>query len=120
MNLARLIVVAFVIAWLHVPAATAQAARNGSVSGQVKDSDGFPVAGCVVTLQPDTPGTKPVKKRDDKRGRRTVTDRQGIFRFDDVPPGNYLLVMGDKWAGWVLIPIVVEAGKETKVAERST
>ena len=109
--------ISLVVASLLATNATALAVRNGSVSGQVKDSNGLPVAGRVVTLQPELSGAKTGKERGKQPTRRTTTDRMGNFRFDDVPPGKYLIVMGDKRSGWIAIPIVVEAGRETKVPD---
>jgi hypothetical protein len=55
----------------------AQAA--GGVQGVVATPDGAPVAGAIVQIAP----------ADGRSPRRTLSDRQGMYRFADLPPGRY-------------------------------
>lgn len=91
--------------------------KHGSVSGKAKDANGNPVAGRVVSLEPEaSQGPSHGRQRPREHVARTTrTDGRGRFRFDDVPPGKYAIVVGDNRVGWVFVSIVVEAGKATKV-----
>lgn len=63
--------------------ATAQALSAGSVTGAVVDPNGAVVPNASVTIANPITGYK----------RTTSTDAEGNFRFNDVPPNNYQVVV---------------------------
>lgn len=76
----RRILLAALLTLLAAPAARAQTA---AVHGHALAADGAPVPLSVIRLVPDGAG----------RGRVTLTDARGAFRFDTVAAGAYLLQM---------------------------
>lgn len=98
----------------------------GSLTGQVKQEDGTPVANsdveiCVEILGSTYFGDTPCA--DQPFFLTGKTDVQGKFIFENVPPGYYTLVMkvGDQWAqltgniGLVSEQVLVEPGEMTDV-----
>jgi hypothetical protein len=74
----RRIAIAVACAIVSLPAFAAQS-RTAVLEGRVTDQSGAVIAGTSVALRdPDTSWT-----------RRAVTDRDGTFRFTDVPAGSY-------------------------------
>ncbi len=85
--------------------AAAAAADTGSASGAVFTQDGQPVPGAAVHI---SGGTLPV-------GRDTVTDANGVYRFDYLPPGEYTVAVNAPGAGNVTRTAVVAVGRDTQV-----
>ncbi|MDB4951923.1 MAG: Carboxypeptidase regulatory-like protein [Gemmatimonadetes bacterium] len=75
-----------VLACFALPAAAVPLAAQagGAVSGHVRDADGAGVPLALVVLAP-ADSTVP--------RRSSLTDRAGSFRFVDVPPGSYRLLL---------------------------
>ncbi len=69
----RTLVFAFSAALLATPAARAQ--DSGAVAGRVVTADGSPVADADVSIA--------------DLNRRSATDAEGVFRFENVPPGRW-------------------------------
>lgn len=61
-----------------------------SISGRVTDADGEPVVGVAVRLQSDT--SNHVTPADRKP---VATDARGAYRAAGIPPGRYLVSVGD-------------------------
>ncbi|PWH17382.1 MAG: hypothetical protein DDG60_01995 [Anaerolineae bacterium] len=101
---------------------------TGSITGQVKNEDGTPIANsdveiCVEILGSTYFGATPCS--DQPFYLTSKTDEQGKFSFENVPPGYYTLVMkiGDQWAqltgniGFVSEQVLVNPGKTTEVGD---
>ena len=71
-------------------------AQAGSISGRVVTAEGEPVAGAEVLLA--------------ELRRRTAAGEDGSFRFDDVPPGEYLLEASSERLGSSVERVTVTAG----------
>jgi hypothetical protein len=68
-------------------------AQSAAVQGTVKDGSGSSVTGAVVTLETSAT-TSP---------RTAVTDQAGAFRFFDVQPGNYkIMIAASGFAIWTM------------------
>lgn len=67
-----------------------QAARPASVQGVVRADDGRPVPNAQVALQARAASGRPVAFPDP---RRTTTTVEGIFRFLDLPAGEYSIAV---------------------------
>jgi iron complex outermembrane receptor protein len=75
-------------AWLPAVEASAQhgttaAQRNVAVSGKVEDASGAVIVGATVTLTPSGAGER----------HETTTDTKGVYRFDHVQEGPYLILV---------------------------
>jgi protocatechuate 3,4-dioxygenase beta subunit len=70
-------------------------ARAGRVSGRIEDSQGMPVAGAEVEIEPGFGMARPSLSDDpaEESVRFTVTAPDGGFAFADVPPGWYEMVV---------------------------
>jgi len=94
---------------LLVSCAAARAADTGSASGAVFTQDGQPVPGARVHIAGPA---LPV-------GRDTVTDANGVYRFDYLPPGEYTIAVRPAGtgtaAGTVTRTAVVAVGRDTQV-----
>ena len=80
--------------------AAAQPAR-GSIAGKVATEGGAPIAGADVSIL--------------ELNRHAATGADGAFRFDNVPPGEYLLEAVSERAGTGLTRAVVTAGATAEV-----
>jgi uncharacterized surface anchored protein len=111
-------VVSFAIL-LVAPAAPAQAppqthttahapATIGSISGNVSDHQGSPLAGAQVTLT----------NLATKESTNGSTDGTGAYSFDDLKPGRYSLVFESKGLVTKTQSVEIKAGKKSKVSER--
>ena len=119
---------------LSVISAHAQdaAADPGSVEGTVVDRDGkTPVADATVTLtrpmarrgaggaSVQTPQPQPLAGAGAGRGRGAVatatTDKEGKFKMDKVPPGDYVIRVMVQDRGFAQQNIKVESKKTTTV-----
>jgi hypothetical protein len=73
---------------------------TGIISGIVRDQDGNPLAGAVVSIK-DTPYA-------------TVTDETGHYSITSVPPGDYdLAFRKDGYESGTIADVAVSAGQET-------
>jgi hypothetical protein len=104
---------------LVAPAAPAQAkaqaqaktktpATTGSISGNVSDHQGSPLAGAQVTLTNLTT----------KESTNGSTDGTGSYSFDGLKPGHYTVVFESKGLIAQTHSVEVKAGKKSKVSER--
>jgi hypothetical protein len=75
---------------------------NQTIRGGVTDEDSkLPIAGATVAIE----GTNPVKT--------SLTDAEGIFRFDNMPIGRFTLMVSFMGYEKIILPnIVVNSGKE--------
>jgi len=84
--------------------------ETGSILGQVTDVNGNPVEGAVVTVV--------IQRRERLAPRhvgvRAVTNARGVFQFDAVPVGNWLITARTRTAG-ARDAIEVTANEETRV-----
>ena len=81
---------------------------SGSISGNVSDHQGSPLAGAQVTLT----------NLATKESTNGSTDGTGAYSFDGLKPGHYSVVFESK--GLISKPqsVEVKAGKKSKVSER--
>ena len=83
---------------------------QGQVIGIVIDADGDPVAGAQVML------TQMVRGRGERPFRaETQTDRRGLFEFNRVPAGNYMIAAGAEDLGRARVQIEVADREVTHV-----
>ncbi len=68
---------------LSVAASAASAQPDGALAGAVRDVAGVALAGVSVSVSSDALGAP----------RSTVTNSEGRFRFDALPPGRYVIVV---------------------------
>lgn len=71
----------FVLAIFHFLITIVSAQATGKINGRVRDAAGSAVAGANVRLS----------YRSVRFERETVTDGNGAFLFENLPPGNYLI-----------------------------
>jgi PKD repeat protein len=84
------------IVWINVT----ELVTSGSISGIITDSDGTPVAGAQVSVE----GTS----------FSTTTDGTGSYLIEDVPAGNYnILVSREKYKDRMIDNVLVIAGEAT-------
>ncbi len=86
------------------PGGPPPAAARGALSGRVVTDDGRPVAGAQVTLL--------------ELNRHATTGADGAFRFDNLPPGEYLIEAGEERVGTGLVRAAVAAGSTAEVTVR--
>jgi len=86
----------------HAPAAT------GSISGNVSDHQGSPLAGAQVTLTNLTT----------KESTNGSNDGTGAYSFDNLKPGHYSVVFESKGLIAQTHSVEIKAGKKSKVSER--
>jgi iron complex outermembrane recepter protein len=82
--------------------AQAQPAQAGAITGTLRTTDGSPIADAVVRI---------VELR-----RETEVSAEGMFRFEGVPAGSYLLEAVSPSAGAAVERVVVPAGGTAEVA----
>jgi len=83
-------------------------ATTGSISGNVNDHQGSPLAGAQVTLT----------NLSTKESTNGSTDGTGSYSFDGLQPGHYTVVFESKGLVAKTQNIEVKAGKKSKVSER--
>jgi Carboxypeptidase regulatory-like domain len=83
-------------------------ATTGSISGNVNDHQGAPLAGAQVTLT----------NLSTKESTNGSTDGTGSYSFDGLKPGHYTVVFESKGLVSKTQNIEVKAGKKSKVSER--
>jgi hypothetical protein len=67
-----------------------QSSRQGSIQGLVRDESGRPIPGVDVELRQRAASGRPVAL---PGARKTTTSADGVFRFVDLPPGDYSLTL---------------------------
>src|SRR5580700_438262 len=83
-------------------------ATTGSISGNVNDHQGSPLAGAQVTLT----------NLSTKESSNGSTDGTGAYSFEALKPGHYTLVFESKGLIAKTQSVEVKAGKKSKVSER--
>jgi len=91
--------------FLLVACAVAGAADTGSASGAVFAQNGDPVPGATVRIQG---AAVPV-------GRDTVTDANGVYRFDYLLPGEYIIEVDAPGVRRTTRTAIVTIGRDTQV-----
>jgi uncharacterized surface anchored protein len=86
----------------HAPAGT------GSISGNVNDHQGSPLAGAQVTLTD-------LATKESTNG---STDGTGAYSFDNLKPGHYSVLFESKGLIAKTQTVEVKPGKKSKVSER--
>jgi hypothetical protein len=89
-------------------AKTKTPATTGSISGNVNDHQGSPLAGAQVTLTNITT----------KESANGSTDGTGGYSFDGLKPGHYSVVFESKGLVSKTQNVEVKAGKKSRVSER--
>jgi iron complex outermembrane receptor protein len=74
------------------------------IRGTVFDAEGAAVAGAIVRVSGTT--------------RQTVTDAEGVFRFETLPPGRYVLEATSSRAGRAVVSVELPAGGDREVELR--
>ena len=92
----------------HSHAQTHAPATTGSISGNVSDHQGSPLAGAQVTLT----------NLGSKESANGSTDGTGAYSFDDLKPGRYTVVFESKGLISKTQSVEVKAGKKSKVSAR--
>lgn len=88
----------------------AQDLATGTVSGTVQDVDKAAITKAHLTLEQD--GTH--------ESRSAETDAAGVYRFEGVPAGKYiLLVHAEGFASWKVEAVEVQAGQQLELPEIS-
>ncbi|HEX5757629.1 MAG TPA: TonB-dependent receptor [Thermoanaerobaculia bacterium] len=83
------------------PEQPAQPRPRGALAGRVVDDAGRPVAGARVSIL--------------ELNRHATTGADGAFRFDNLPPGEYLLEAGSERVGTGLARAAVAAGEVAEI-----
>src|SRR5690349_8098870 len=92
-------------ALLLIPCAAVRAADTGSISGIVVDQAGTPVVDVTVKV---SGGILTV-------GRNIRTGTNGLYLFEYLVPGNYIVEVETPGSPALRRPAAVELGKETQV-----
>jgi hypothetical protein len=88
------------------PAAVAQEKTAGSLTGKLTDSYSTPLGKALVTVRNDVTGTEA----------RTITSKNGVYRFTGLGAGEYTLEAESRELGHGRVDgIVVSAGHEARV-----
>ena len=83
-----------------------QSAESGSLTGRLTDLHSTPVDGAAIVIRNQATGAEA----------RTLTQKNGAFRFTALGPGEYTLEAGSHQLGRGRVEsIVVDAGRETRV-----
>lgn len=90
------------VSGIALPARSQAPANLAVITGRVTSAQGEPVAGATVLLA--------------ELRRRTTTGEDGGFRFDSVPPGQYLLEASSDPIGSTVEHVTVTAGDPVEVA----
>jgi hypothetical protein len=90
------------------PARAHAQSDTGSISGNVSDHQGAPLAGAQVTLT----------NLSTKEATNGSTDGTGAYSFDDLKPGHYTVVFESKGLITKTQTVEVKAGKKSKLSER--
>jgi hypothetical protein len=79
-------------------------ARTGSITGRIQSPDGTPAAGVRVTAVASGDITS-----------ATLTDNEGRYRLDDIPPGRYFIAAG-LIGSFTFLPGTTDESKATPVS----
>src|SRR4051794_32056137 len=90
---------------LSLTAVAAHAAQTGSISGVVRSGDGAVLPGVTVTVSGDALPA----------GRSDVTNADGGFNFQRLPPGTYKVVADLSGMGNVQREVIVEVERDTQL-----
>lgn len=98
-------------------------AATGSVSGTVTTPDQKPAANATVRVVADSKAHKPEKtaadgekpKKDKAPAYTGTTDADGKFTIDNIPPGQYTVMVNIKEVGRGKQTVSVAAGKTAEV-----
>jgi hypothetical protein len=93
---------------LAAPSRVRAQAGTGSISGNVSDHQGSPLAGAQVTLT----------SLSTKQSANGSTDGTGGYSFEGLKPGRYTVVFESKGLVTKTQTIEVKPGKKSKVSER--
>ena len=102
MRLKGLILVALALCVLAAPV---RAQDTGSVSGAIFDQNGAPVADAVVRISGDQMPA----------GRSAKTDETGLYRFQRLLPGRYVVEVDKAGIGKASRPVEIEVSKDTQL-----
>lgn len=80
--------------------------NESRIDGHVTDASGQPVAECVALLTGSSPQHRDIA---------ALTDLDGRFRFDDLPPGHYEVMVRSGARPAVVRQVDVPAGKAAAV-----
>lgn len=95
--------------------------RNGAISGIVAGPDGAGLADLSVKLYPAKDSNKKIAFADAPKRpgmdalAETKTDKDGKFKFENIAPGNYMIIAGDMIKGLGRTPATVKEGKTVEV-----
>ncbi|MBD8488926.1 TonB-dependent receptor [Echinicola sp. CAU 1574] len=89
------------VLWLYIAVVSTTYAKNGSIKGIVKTSDGFPAEFVNILLKGTSSGT--------------VTNKAGEYVFDEVKPGTYTLLVSFIGMNSQSTRIMVKSGEMTTV-----
>ncbi|HKN62628.1 MAG TPA: carboxypeptidase-like regulatory domain-containing protein [Candidatus Acidoferrales bacterium] len=84
------------------------APTTGTLTGEVRDKHGTPLAGSGVTAA----------SSDGKQTASSTTDAGGIFRIDSLAPGEYQINFSAKGFLPATAKAKIKAGKTTKISAR--
>lgn len=87
---------------------TASTARPGTLTGEVSDKRGTPLAGSAVTAT----------RVESKQSSTSTTDAGGVFRIDGLEPGDYEISYNAKGFLPATEKTKIKPGKTTKVHAR--
>jgi len=76
--------------------------QTGNISGTVTDREALPLPGVVINLE------SPLNNKS------TVTDKEGVFRFPLLVPGEYVVTASMTGMRTVKLPLQVRVGKTSK------
>lgn len=76
-------------------------ANRGAIAGRVTSPQGDPVANATVMITGDSPSHKDIA---------ALTSEHGEYRFDDLIPGDYTIMVNEEVHGTQTKQVFVETG----------